>query len=283
LCKLKMAMSSSQPSNISVPSVISRLDQLVPLLACGPYSSSTLSNLASLCVDMKAVGPLLDNYNKGKMDTMHTLLTKICQDSQLDVLLRLQVLEVIELRTLGWERSEAVDNYYQERFAQFEEGRKEQGRKDAKAAKSKDGEKKRKFSQTTSSMTSIQEQNYEVIVNGEKVFPNSNNPDLSANAGKLLVTHFTNQSSLSQSACPSSSIMKYTRTDLLTLATSPLSREAPADWDRLVTKLPSVIIQRSPVSSMMVASGDSNPSLTGVRQNHSSMPGSLPFIRSQGK
>ena len=144
---------------------------MLPLLACGPYSSSTLSKLANICVDIKAVGPLLDSYDKDKMDTLHTLLTKICQDSQLDVLLRLQVLEVIELRTLGWVRSEAVDNYYQERFAQqFGEARKEQERKDAKAAKSNEGEKKRKSSQTTSSMTSIQEQNYEVIVNGEKYF-----------------------------------------------------------------------------------------------------------------
>jgi len=276
-----MAM-QTQPSsiNISVPSVISSLDHLLPLLACGPYSSSTLAMLANICKDIKAVGPLLDSYDKDKMDTMHTLFTKICQDSQLDVLLRLQVLEVIELRTLGWVRSEAVDNYYQERFAQFEEGRKEQERKEAKAAKSKEGEKKRKLSQTTSSMTSIQEQNYEVIVNGEKIFLNSNNPELTVNAGKLLVNHFTNQSSLPTSACPSS--MKYSRTDLLTLATSPLSREAPADWDRLVTKLPSVI-QRSPVTSMMVASGDSNPRLTGARQNHSSMPGTLPVIRSLGK
>ena len=139
-----MASSPQPSSNISVPSVISSIDQLLPLLACGPYSSSTLSKLANICVDIKAVGPLLDSYDKDKMDTLHTLLTKICQDSQLDVLLRLQVLEVIELRTLGWVRSEAVDNYYQERFAQFGETRKEQERKDAKAAKSNEGEKKRK-------------------------------------------------------------------------------------------------------------------------------------------
>ena len=116
---------------------------------------------------------------------------------------------------------------------QFGEARKEQERKDAKAAKSNEGEKKRKLSQTTSSMTSIQEQNYEVIVNGEKIFLNSNNPELTANAGKLLVNHFANQSSLPPSACPST--MKYSRTDLLTLATSPLSREAPHDLDRLVS------------------------------------------------
>jgi len=262
-----MSPSLQTSSNISVPSVISSLDHLLPLLACGPYSASTMAKLATLCRDIKAVGPLLDNYNMDLMDITHTILTKICQDSQLDVFLRLQVLEVIELRTLGWVSSEAVDNYYQERFAQFEEARKEQQRKEAKVSKSKEGEKKRKLSQTASSMTSIQEQNYEVIVNGEKIFLNSSNPELAANAGKLLVTHLTNQSSLPLSSSPSS--MKYSRTDLLTLATSPLSREAPENWDRLVTHLPSVI-QRSSVTSRMVASGDS------------SMPGNLPVIRNPG-
>ena len=98
-------------------------------------------------------------------------------------------------------------------------------------------------------MTSIQKQNYEVIVNGEKIFLNSTNPELAANAGKLLVTHLTNQSSLPLSSSPSS--MKYSRTDLLTLATSPLSREIPENWDRLVSNLPSVI-QGSPGTSRMV-------------------------------
>ena len=58
---------------------------------------------------------------KDKMDTMQTLLTKIVQDTQLDLPLRLRLLEFIELRTLDWKRSEAVENYYQVRFAQFEE------------------------------------------------------------------------------------------------------------------------------------------------------------------
>ena len=157
------------------------------------------------------------------------------------------------MRTLDWKSNEVVDNYYQERFTQFEESRKEKERREAKAAKSKDGgDKKRKLSQTPS-MISIQEQNNEgkqyVTVNGEKIFLSSSNPELTANAKKLLVDHFNDQSSL---AVPSStSNMKYSRTDLLTLATSPLARESPLNWDRLVKTLPTVI-QRSPLSSMMV-------------------------------
>merc|ERR1712034_252596 len=122
-----------------------------------------------------------------------------------------------------------------------------------KISRSKEGEKKRKLSQTTTSMTSTQEQNYEVIVNGEKIFLNSTNAELAANAGKLLVTHLTNQSSLPSSSSPSS--MKYSRTDLLTLATSPLSREAPENWDRMVSKLPKVILRSPETSRLLVLVG----------------------------
>jgi hypothetical protein len=238
---------------VPTTSVLYLLDRMIPLLANGPYSPSTLSQLASLCTGLKTVGPLLDITYKDKMDIMQTLLTKICQDSQLDLVLRLQVLEVIELRTLGWKSNEVVDNYYQERFTQFEESRKEKERREAKAAKSKDGgDKKRKLSQTPS-MISVQEQNNKdkqfVTVNGEKIFLSSSNPELAADAKKLLVDHFSSQSTLTVPSATSN--MKYSRTDLLTLATSPLAREAPLNWERLVKTLPSVI-QRSPVSKMMV-------------------------------
>merc|ERR1719470_806304 len=131
-------MAASYQTTQSVSSLIFRLDKLLPSLACGPYSATTLAQLANLCKDMKAVGPLLDIQHKDMMD------------------LRLQLLEFIELRTLDWRRSEAVDNYYQVRFAQFEENdRNEQEEKHVKASKSKDGEKKRKLS--FPSLSSIQE------------------------------------------------------------------------------------------------------------------------------
>jgi hypothetical protein len=90
--------------------------------------------------------------------------------------------------------------------------------KNAKAAKSKEGEKKRKLS--FPSLSSIQEpidhQQF-VTVNGEKIFLDSSNSELAATA-RMLVDHFSNR--LPIYSCPSN--IKYSRTDLLTLATSPL-------------------------------------------------------------
>jgi len=277
-----MATTSPLLDQIPVNSVLYLLDKMIPLLSSGPYSPSTLAQLSSLCTGLKGVGALLDMNHKSKMDTLQTLLSRICQDNQLELYIRLQVLEVIELRTLGWKSNKMVDDYYQERYAQFEESsameeamrvtKEEDVRREAISGKSKDGGEKRK-SRKTSSMRSVSELTKDdkefVIINGEKIFISSDNPELAANAKKLIVDHFTTQSSL---AVPTSSKMMYSRTDLLTLATSPLAREAPHNWDSVTKGLPTVI-QRSPANNMMVGSGDSLPDL----------PDSLPLMRSAGR
>merc|ERR1712096_385404 len=198
----------------------------------------------------------------------------------------LQVLEVIELRTLGWKSNEVVDNYYNERFAQFEESRRrKQERKEAKDLRSKEGGDKKPRLSLTPSMSSIQEQASEkekdfVIVNGVKLVLQSSSVQLTASAKKLLEGHFNNQSS--SAAPPSSSNMKYSRKDLLTLATSPLAREAPLNWDNLVKTLPAVIQRLPDPLNKTAGSGDSNPYLTGTRQNIPAIPASLPLIRNLG-
>jgi len=239
----RMATASSvvPSSQISMTSVLYQLKQLIPYLATAePYSTSTLANLATFCMEVKVVGKELDKRHKEMMDTMQDLLTKVCQDTQLNLELRLQVLEVIELRTLSWVRNETVDDYYQQRYAQFDEKRRrEQERKDSKAAKNK-GDKKRKLSQTTQSMSSVQEDKKSAIV--DSVVGSYSNASRSRRA---LVDQMSSQLSIPDTT----PVNKYSRTELLTLATSPLCREAPLHWDKLVSKLPSVILQKSPRSS----------------------------------
>jgi len=273
----RMATASSvvPSSQISMTSVLYQLKQLIPYLATAePYSTSTLANLATFCMEVKVVGKELDKRHKEKMDTMQDLLTKVCQDTQLNLELRLQVLEVIELRTLSWVRNETVDDYYQQRYAQFEEKRRrEQERKESKAAKNK-GEKKRKLSQTTQSMSSVQEDKKSAIV--DSVVGSYSNASRSRRA---LVDQMSSQLSIPDTT----PVNKYSRTELLTLATSPLSREAPLHWDKLLSKLPSVVLQKSPRSSgLVVGSGEEENKVSGSKEKVSCLPGSLPVERNPG-
>jgi len=247
-----MALNSKSNSQISFTSVLNQLEQLLPHLAAGPFSDSILAKLSTFCMEVKAVGLELDKRHKDKMDHMQTLLTKICQDTQLNLELRLQVLEVIELRTLSWVSNETVDQYYQERFAQFEEKRrKEKERMENKAAKK---DKKRKLSQTTPSMSSILEDKKSIYM--DSVMDRNST---CTGSRRALVSQLSTQSSIPDTAPVG---VKYSRTELLTLATSPLCKEAPLHWEKLLPKLPSVILQKSPKPNPVAGGGDLGTFLT---------------------
>ena len=104
----------------SLSAVVMKLDQILPALTVGPYSDSTLIQLRNLCMDMKFFGEVLDMNYKEKMDMMQSVMAKICQDRQLDLTIRLQVLEIVELRTLDWQSSFIVEEYYKDRLAKLE-------------------------------------------------------------------------------------------------------------------------------------------------------------------
>ena len=48
-------------------------------------------------------------------------LMEICQDSTVEITLRLNILEVIELRSLGWSSNPHLEQFYREKKAQFEQ------------------------------------------------------------------------------------------------------------------------------------------------------------------
>merc|ERR1719430_2059417 len=54
------------------------------------------------------------------MDVMQSIMIKICQDRQVDLTIRLQVLEIVELRTLDWQSNLIVEEYYKDRLAKLE-------------------------------------------------------------------------------------------------------------------------------------------------------------------
>ena len=64
---------------------------------------------------------MLEANYKSKLDSLQTLPTELCKDESLELVLRLKVLEVIELRTMGWRASSSAAQYYRERISQVED------------------------------------------------------------------------------------------------------------------------------------------------------------------
>ena len=70
---------------------------------------------------MKKVGHLLEGEYSEKLDLLQIFLVEICKDSAVDIIIRLNILEIIELRSQDWHSNTHLENFYQEKKAQFEE------------------------------------------------------------------------------------------------------------------------------------------------------------------
>merc|ERR1719318_193014 len=115
------------PQHHTLDSVLQLLSSVLPLLS-GPRDLQlqpvALAQLSSLSVGLCQVGHLLEKNHRDALDCLHLQLINVCQDSSVDVLLRLQLLEIIELRTLGWQSIPLIDAYYQKRFGDYGQNQK---------------------------------------------------------------------------------------------------------------------------------------------------------------
>merc|ERR1719320_773574 len=115
------------PQHHTPDSVLQLLSSVLPLLS-GPRDLQlqpvAVAQLSSLSVGLRQVGHLLEKNHGDALDWLHLQLINVCQDSSVDVLLRLQLLEIIELRTLGWQSIPLIDAYYQKRFGDYGQNQK---------------------------------------------------------------------------------------------------------------------------------------------------------------
>ena len=108
----------ASPHHHTPDSLLQLLTSLLPQLSTCPLPPLTQAQLSSLCVGLKQVGRHLELSHASTLDALQQQLTALCQDPAVDIVLRLQLLEVVELRTLGWQRNPQLESYYRERQQQ---------------------------------------------------------------------------------------------------------------------------------------------------------------------
>ena len=96
--------------------------------------------LSQLCKNLKIQGPRLDKDYKQEMDKVQVELVRLCQMQQVDLEVRLQMLELIEVRTfyvislmdyfsfaqlrsLGWKANQEIEEYYKNHFDTIARGK----------------------------------------------------------------------------------------------------------------------------------------------------------------
>jgi len=79
-----------------------------------------VGQLQLLAANLKISGPTLEVSHKDQMDKLNHSLMTACRAESLDLVARVHMLELIELRTMGWQPNENVTNYYKQKLAQIE-------------------------------------------------------------------------------------------------------------------------------------------------------------------
>jgi len=79
-----------------------------------------VGQLQLVAANLKISGPTLETSHKDQMDKLNHSLTVACRSDSLDLVARVHMLEMIELRTMGWQPNENVSNYYKQKLAQIE-------------------------------------------------------------------------------------------------------------------------------------------------------------------
>merc|ERR1719466_46630 len=191
---------------------------------------------------------------KEQLDQVQVGLTRLCQDATLELELRLQLLELIELRTLGWETSESMEKFYTDKFKEVREKR--------------DGEDLPRRPMTEESITTDKEEAAQemIQVGPVQLFLSSSSREVTVAAKEQLeqfftpvsspaaptTSHVTTQDTTTLSQSPTmytvppipSPTHHYTREMLLTLATNQESLKAPLNWARRIQSLPRVIVKQ---------------------------------------
>jgi len=241
--------------------VVFCLENLLPQMAVKAYTENVLEMLPQLCEGLKKVGHLLEANYKDKLDQLQHVLTEFCKDGTINMVLRLRVLEIIELRTMGWRMSSTAEEYYTTKIAQFQKREESKGTNESvSVASSKTEEFKSTKSDTVDRYkvpnpkiggrsshdelrfkTSVHElfpdrelkERECVVVDKVKIFLYSSSTKLLKEAKIVLMENFNKR--------PSFSNIKYSREDLLDLKRSPPSSDPPLKWSMVTQSCPEII------------------------------------------
>ncbi|XP_037503191.1 eukaryotic translation initiation factor 4E-binding protein Mextli isoform X2 [Rhipicephalus sanguineus] len=114
-----MLLDTNAQCSVNDEDVLNEIETLHVSLNNGNYDATILSLIANVCELLKVKGAAMESSFKDQLDCYFVTLRNASRDERLDVIGRLRLLEVIELRASGWKSIDLID-YFKCKFAEFE-------------------------------------------------------------------------------------------------------------------------------------------------------------------
>ncbi|KAG0433588.1 hypothetical protein HPB47_019771, partial [Ixodes persulcatus] len=100
--------------------ILSKLEGLHISVNNGNLDKTTFSQIVHVCNLLKLKGAIIESSFKEQVDCYFVTLRNASRDERLDAMDRLRLLEVIELRAMGWESNENLEEYYKRKYTELE-------------------------------------------------------------------------------------------------------------------------------------------------------------------
>ncbi|XP_054719122.1 eukaryotic translation initiation factor 4E-binding protein Mextli-like [Uloborus diversus] len=86
------------------------------------FDEVTVADISRMCTILKKRGEELDSTNKDALDRYFCTLRNASREERLDLISRLKLLEIIEMRAMHWKMNENLTNYFNQKFQELEQG-----------------------------------------------------------------------------------------------------------------------------------------------------------------
>merc|ERR1711976_465841 len=104
----------------TVEEIILLLEQVEVNLKARNYDKAVVASVVKLNVALKSYGSQVELFHQDLLDRAQVALRNACKDTSLDIVARLHLLEIIELRSMKWVLNESVLNYYRQKLSQID-------------------------------------------------------------------------------------------------------------------------------------------------------------------
>ncbi|CAL1284533.1 unnamed protein product [Larinioides sclopetarius] len=101
--------------------ILADLETLNVSISNWTFDEVTAMDISRMCSILKKRGEELDSFHKDAIDRYFCTLRNACRDERLDIVSRVKLLEVIELRAKNWKKNENLLNYFNMKITELEQ------------------------------------------------------------------------------------------------------------------------------------------------------------------
>jgi len=210
-----------------------------------PKTRQTVVQLKEL---LRLNGAAVEKLNSDRLDLLDVDLREAVSDPQLDLITRVTILEIIELRLNKWVANPAMSQVYQEKLAEAHldvdlkkigyQGVKEDINQNsirdnwkASVEVIDEAEKNEEFKEC-------------LMVNGHEVMISSTSEKITALSKNVLIEFFTLMNTGEDEEATETGEKPgicYEKEELLRLSKSPLCKDTPVNWEKIIHEIPFIV------------------------------------------